>query len=308
MIMRLENLLKKSLDIKRDDSVLIVTDRRKERLGKKFYTACKKLSDSVELAEKPVGKRNGEEPPKNIASAMKSSNVVIALTTHSLTHTDATRAAWKNGTRIASMPGFTESMMSALLIEPGIMERRGRKVHKYMEHADNVRITTENGTDIIFSIKNRIVYTDSGFIKNSEGDLGNLPAGEVSVSPIEGTANGVVVVGSMGSYAKSGTIVKVRGGLAYDVSDTTCKLAKIFNTVKNSRNVAEFGIGINPKARLIGNILLDEKVAGTCHIAFGNNVNYGGKINSKFHADAILLKPTIFFDGKLVMKNGKLLL
>jgi len=74
---------------------------------------------------------------------------------------------------------------------------------------------------------------------------------------------------------------------------------------KNARNVAEFGIGTNDKAKIIGNILQDEKVMGTCHIAFGNNSAMGGKVYSEVHVDTILERPTIIIDGKILMKDGK---
>lgn len=71
-------------------------------------------------------------------------------------------------------------------------------------------------------------------------------------------------------------------------------------------NLAEFGIGTNPKARLIGNVLEDEKVLGTCHVAFGDNSTFGGKVLAGIHVDGILLKPTIKLDGKTVMEKGRL--
>src|SRR3972149_9847149 len=100
----------------------------------------------------------------------------------------------------------------------------------------------------------------------------------------------------MEDYAKPKTKVLFFNGLAFGISDHNSKLAKIFSTVKNSRNIAELGIGINKKAKLIGKILQDEKVLGTAHIAFGNNKSYGGKIYSEVHLDCIIKKPTIIAD------------
>ncbi|MFQ5800487.1 MAG: aminopeptidase, partial [Candidatus Hydrothermarchaeales archaeon] len=85
-------------------------------------------------------------------------------------------------------------------------------------------------------------------------------------------------------------------------------LSKIFRDIKNASNVAEIGIGVNPKARLTGNVLEDEKVLGTAHVAFGNNVNFGGKINAKVHIDGIIKEPTISVDGKGIAEKGFLLL
>ena len=71
-------------------------------------------------------------------------------------------------------------------------------------------------------------------------------------------------------------------------------------------NLAEFGIGTNPKAKLIGNVLEDEKVLGTCHIALGDNSTFGGRVNAGIHVDGIIKHPTIKLDGKIVMREGEL--
>jgi leucyl aminopeptidase (aminopeptidase T) len=77
---------------------------------------------------------------------------------------------------------------------------------------------------------------------------------------------------------------------------------------KNARNIGEFGIGTNPKAILSGNILEDEKVRGTCHVAFGTSTSYpGGKVTADIHWDGIVIQPTIWFDGDKIMDGGEFL-
>jgi len=77
---------------------------------------------------------------------------------------------------------------------------------------------------------------------------------------------------------------------------------------KNAYNIAELGIGANPKARLNGNVLEDEKVLGTVHIAVGDNTSFtGGHMRSNIHLDGILLQPTVKIGERLLMQNGKLL-
>jgi len=67
-------------------------------------------------------------------------------------------------------------------------------------------------------------------------------------------------------------------------------------------------VGTNDAAQIIGNILEDEKVMGTIHIAFGNNVSMGGTVNVPIHLDGIIQSPTVELDGRLLMDNGRLLL
>ena len=77
---------------------------------------------------------------------------------------------------------------------------------------------------------------------------------------------------------------------------------------KGARNIAEFGIGTNDSAKLSGVLLEDEKVMGTVHLALGNNITMGGTFNVPIHLDGIIKKPTVYLDGKLLMKSGKLLI
>jgi len=303
--MKTENIFKRSLGIEKSDKVLIITDNKKLKIAKKFYKSLKKVSNNVSILIKGIGKYHGEEPSKKVSNKMKNNDVVIAVTTHSLTHTNARRNACKRGVRIVTMPGFTEKMLPTLKTDTMKMLKTGKKLSKLLKKTKTVRITTQYGTDISFSVKGRFIDIDAG-IFNKPGDFGNMPSGEVSTSPKEGTTNGIIVINSMEDFVKPNTTVYVEKGRAVDIIDKKSKLAKIFKKVKNSTNIAEFGIGLNPKAKIIGNILQDEKAFGTCHIAFGNNKSYKGKVYSKVHLDAILFQPTIWFDKKKIMIKGKL--
>ena len=74
---------------------------------------------------------------------------------------------------------------------------------------------------------------------------------------------------------------------------------------KNARNIGEFGIGLNPKAEIVGNVLEDEKVLSTVHFAIGSK--YDQDALALIHSDGIVKSPTITVDGKPLMKKGKLL-
>ena len=103
-------------------------------------------------------------------------------------------------------------------------------------------------------------------------------------------------------YVNEGYAEKIEGKNAEN-------LEKVLGSVgKEARNIAEFGIGTNEKAIITGNILEDEKVKGTCHIALGNNIGFGGKVNAPLHLDGIIKKPTIFIDNRKIMDNGKMLI
>ncbi len=76
---------------------------------------------------------------------------------------------------------------------------------------------------------------------------------------------------------------------------------------EDGTNVAELGIGTNDSARLTGNILEDEKILGTIHVAFGDNHSFGGNIRVPSHQDGVVMAPTVTIDGTTVLDGGKLL-
>ncbi len=302
--MNLTEILSKTFGIKPGERILIVTDEKKLALAEKFYASARELSDRVELAVKPVGNFHGEEPPDEIAEKMKDSDVVIAVTTHSLTHTRAREKACENGARVATMPCFQESMFGALA-DPEMIRKTASKLLPFLHPGNSVRVTTDSGTDISFTIGPKVLVDDGNY--TGKGSFGNLPAGEVFLFPVR--ANGKIVIDLMRQgeveYAPPGTEIAIRDGRVISVS-TRCRLSRILETVENSDFVAEFGIGLNPKARVVGNILQDEKSLGTCHFAFGDSRSAGGPVGCDVHLDAILFNPTVKAGKKFVMKKGRL--
>jgi leucyl aminopeptidase (aminopeptidase T) len=115
-----------------------------------------------------------------------------------------------------------------------------------------------------------------------------------------------MVDGSMVDVLKGKTHVKFENGRATEIRGNKGLVKRLDYSGPKSRNLAEFGIGTNPRARLIGNVLEDEKVLGTCHIALGDNSTFGGRVRVGIHVDGIILKPTVKLDGKILMENGRL--
>ncbi|MBW2981407.1 aminopeptidase [Candidatus Woesearchaeota archaeon] len=302
-------ILKDCLKIKKREKVLIITNPHKLDFVHVLLKEAQKITEA-KLITIPVARRSGEEPPKYVARKMKLYDIILILTAYSLTHTKASRDAAKAGARIASMPGITEDMMKrAIDINYKLLENQTKKLKKLMEKGKEVRVISNAGTDIRFSIKGRLAETCSGIIRRRM--IKNLPAGEVFIAPVEGTADGVYKIdGSIlrrkiktkiTVIVKEGYAVKIRGGREAKALRETLKDVKDLKAY----NIAELGIGINPKAKITGNTLEDEKVKGTCHLAFGNNVGFGGKVNVPVHIDGIIKKPSIFIDGKIIIKDGK---
>lgn len=296
---------------KAGESVLVVTDDRKEDIGRAIYEAARQLGCEPMMIVMPPRERNGQEPPKAVAEAMKGADVVLCPTSKSLSHTDARHDACKAGARVATLPGITSECMARTLgADYGRIKERTVKLVKAFEGAKTVRVTAPAGTDITMSVEGRTFGPDTGVI-TSAGDFGNLPAGEAYVAPLEGTAEGIVAIdGAMSGYgvATEPIIMEVKGGYAVKISGPADidKLNKLIEPLgMPARNIAELGIGTNDKAVITGLVLEDEKVMGTIHIAIGDNSHFGGKVSVSSHLDGIVKSPTVWADGRLIMKDGE---
>lgn len=303
------------MGVEEDETLLVVTDENTNEIGRALFEAGQKLCREALYVEMKARKINGEEPPEQIAELMKTVDVVICPTTKSLTHTNARREASKQGVRIGTMPGITvDTMVRCLSADyKEIIETNDRLV-QILKNTQELRVTTKLGTDIKFQLKGRRILSSTGVLRNI-GESGNIPSGEVYFAPVEAKTNGVVVFdGSIAGIGllESPVTVTIVDGFAEKFegkSEDAQKLEKMLQTVgKYARAVAEFGIGTNPNAKLCGDILEDEKVLGTVHVAFGNNLSMGGKINVPIHIDGILKKPTVFADDDKIMSAGKLVL
>jgi leucyl aminopeptidase (aminopeptidase T) len=308
LIKAARTILNECMDVKAGERVLIITDKNRIEFVHTLLKEAQKIT-TAKMINIPVGARNGEEPPRYVAREMKKYNVVLMLTAFSLTHTKATRDAAKAGARIASMPGITKGMMKrAIVVDYENMDARTKKIKQILDKGKDVRVTTRKGTDLRFSIKEREAEALGGLL-NKKGIFGNLPSGEVFIAPREGTADGVYIVDGSILNRNVRKLVKITVKKGYAVKIEGAEdLKEVLEKVKDLKayNIAEFGIGTNPKAKVTGRVLEDEKAKGTCHIALGNNIGFGGKTDVPIHVDGIILKPTIFVDGKKIIKDGKL--
>lgn len=296
------------LGVKENEHLLIVSDDNKKKIGEVLYEAGQLLgAESVHIIMKERGK-SGQEPPRAIAEAMKASDVVICVTTHSLTHTRARKNAAANGSRIATMPGITEDMFlkGAITADYTIVEELTQKVTKVLDHAKQIKIE-KDGKILTFSVEGRNGVPSTGVYVN-KGESGNLPSGEAYIAPIEGSAFGEIKVdGSITGIGKIDSSVTLKieeGRIVGAEGEHANKLLEILGNDKG-RYLAEFGIGTNDKARITGVILEDEKVFGTVHVAFGSNITFGGTIEAGVHIDLVVTKPDVYIDGNKVIDEGK---
>lgn len=289
--------------VKHGESVLIVVDTSTPAsISKSLFEAARNIGCEVMIFTMVPRTRHGEEPPKAVAEAMLNADVVIAPTTMSLTHTQARINATKAGVRIASMPGITEKMMRSggITADCRWINDLAMKWNERLKNVREVRVVTELGTDITFDLDGCTWMMDTGMCQE-KGCSSNLPAGEMYIAPRD--ANGVFVVdGSMSGFGilDSSISITVRNRYVISIEGKHAeKLKSMLDAVgEKARNIAELGIGINPEAKLIGNVLEDEKVGGTVHIALGDNSCFGGNVVAGIHLDGIIKEPVLFLDGE----------
>lgn len=306
--------LKDYMGLKPEETLLIITDETEREIAHSLLEEGKKLCKEAFLVEMKSREINGQEPPQQIADLMKTVDVVICPTQKSLTHTDARREAVTYGVRVATMPGIkVETMVRCLNADADKVIELTKKIAEALRKTSEIKVVTEKGTNITMPMKDRQVLESTGVLR-VKGESGNLPSGEVYLAPWEDKSSGTIIIdGSMAGIGMLSEPIKVEVINGYAEKITGGKDADKLNAMldkagREARAVAEFGIGTNYKAELIGEILEDEKVYGTIHIAFGNNKSMGGIISVGSHLDGLIKQPDVYFNGKLIMEKGKLLL
>jgi len=298
--------VKQCMNIQPNETVLIITDENMPiEIGKSLLEASREITDKVKIEYIHPMERSGQEPSSEIAKLMKTPDVLFIPTSKSLSHTKARRDACSGGVRIASMPNIPASSFidGGLTADYNQVKENCQKMFSKIKNKNNVHLTSPNGTDLTMKIGQYKLDIDNG-IYHKPGSFGNLPGGEVCTSPDKGSTNGILVIDKMGIFGEN-IRIEIKNGVAMKI-DGSEKLRETVNKIGNkARNIAELGIGTNPKAKLIGVTLEDEKVYETVHIALGNNVSWGGDSDIDFHDDGIVVRPTLIMDGEILIKDGK---
>lgn len=307
-------LLTTCSNAKKDENILFVTDDTSKAIADIMWEASK---DFVNRAMIVMKDRNmhGEEPLETVVVAMVASDLIFGITKFSMFHTNARRNAVKNRSRFVNMADYSLEMMEngglyADFIQQGIvLDRLSDKLE-----GETVHITTKLGTDLTASVSGRKAVRQYGRSLNP-GDTSSPPNIETALGPIEGTANGIVVIDESIPHPRLGVLrgkirLEIKNGKIVLISGD--KEAEILKTVLEKMKddkaylLAEIGIGLNNKSILCNRMLEDEGVMGTIHFGFGSNLSFGGNIESTNHLDMVFNNPTLSVDGRVLMFKGEL--
>ncbi len=308
-----KRIMEQVLAVRPGERLVIVTDFGRPRSITELLTATAALYRlEAVVVMMPSREMGGEEPPAAVAAAMREADAIIIQTSHSMTHTNAERAALRAGARVCNIREVDEEMMmhGGMTADYEEVDRLTRRGVALLAAASTARVTTPEGTDLRMHLAGRPAFGLSGFARRP-GEFSGLPDGEAAIAPVEGSTDGVVVnpylIEKIGPVteafrleAASGRIVRVEGGAQ----------AQMLNEILGRKDpggrnfAAELALGTNPACRLIPKSREVKKRLGQAHVALGDNLSLAGKVESAIHLDIILLRPTVTLDDRVVLRDG----
>jgi leucyl aminopeptidase (aminopeptidase T) len=293
------------------EDVVVVVDTPLQDVGEALRDEAQRAEADAVLAVMAPRETHGTEPPPPIAAALAACDVFIAPASRSLSHTQARKRATDGGARGATMPTVTADMLARLMdVDFDRLRARSRALAELLEDADEAHVTCPRGTDLRLDLRGRDGVADDGDL-TAPGAFGNLPCGEGFISPAGG--EGTMATRSIASLGlvqghpahltiEDGRLTKATG------PEGERLLAMLEGAGERGTNLAELGVGTNDKARLTGNILEDEKMLGTVHIAFGASAGIGGTVDVPIHLDAMVTDATLTIGDVRVLESGRYLL
>ncbi|MGN6867451.1 MAG: aminopeptidase [Solirubrobacteraceae bacterium] len=305
-----ETVVRRCLAVKAGEEVVVVVDPGTRKIGEALRDAARAEGADAVLMVMDERGNDGNEPPASVAGALAASDVFIAPTTRSLSHTVARKRASDGGARGATMPGVTEDMLARVMaVDFDTMAARSKAVAAVLDAATAAHVTCPRGTDLRLALDGRAAISDDGEL-TTPGAFGNLPCGEGFIAPAYG--EGTVVASSLSPLGLSedparltvaeGRLVAADGGLGPDFIEMLLAHGAL------GTNLAELGVGTNDRARLTGNVLEDEKILGTVHVAFGASAAIGGTVSVPIHLDVVVLDASLEVDGRQVLDRGRYVL
>src|SRR2546425_746159 len=306
------NVVRQCARVRPGELVCVAADTQTMPIALAIVEAVKEAGAEPVLVMMLPRRAHGNEPPRVVAAAMNATDVVIQPVTYAMTHTDATRDALRAGARVLVLRGVTEDIMThgAMLADYDRVERVTKEVARLLTDARTARVRTPAGTALTLSLDGRAAMALTGRV-GGPGTFAAMPDGEAALSPVEGTAQGTLVVehtmDSLGLLdqpirmtVRDGRVTEIAGG------ESAAELRLLIATAgESATNIAEFAIGTNDKARLIGSMTEDKKSWGSVHIAIGDNHVIGGAGARRQHPGGLLLRPTVELGGGISGPDGR---
>ena len=303
-------VVRRCLGVKAGEDVLVIADAGTVAIGDALRDEAAAAGADAVLTVMAERATDGTEPPPPVAAALLACDVFLAPTSRSLSHTTARKHASDAGVRGATMPGVTEDMLARVMaVDFDTMATRSHAVAALLDEGTVAKVSCPRGTQLTLDLTGRAGISDDGDL-TARGAFGNLPCGESFIAPAGG--DGQIVAVSLSPLGLSdepavlsmrdGRIVSAEGGLGPEYLDLLLAHGEL------GRNLAELGVGTNDRAQLTGNVLEDEKILGTVHVAFGASAGIGGTVSVPIHLDVVVGEASLEVDGRPVLDAGRFVL
>jgi len=305
-----KTVIETCMQLRGHENLLIITDPNTAEIGQALYEAGSQVSDRVLMVMMPSTHRHGQEPPAPVADLMRRQHVVIAATRYSLTHTRARLISSKDGARIATMPGVTRSMFieGGMTTDFDTLQSNIASMARILRKHRNVIISNQEGESLEMAIAGRWNLEDNG-ICNRPGQVTNLPAGKIfaeikpesvsGVIKINGTWDSASVSEPISIVIDEGNIVDIQASNEGVLND---QIMEFIDERMDSIKIIEFGFGMNPKARISGSALEDEKVLGSCYIVLQQPAT---RRTHEVRATGIITNSTVSLGDYNLIENGQ---
>jgi len=306
-----QTVVRRCLNIQPDEDVVVVVDEPLQDLGEKLRTAAQRSGADAVLTVMSPRATDGSEPPAPVAEALAACDVFIAPASRSLSHTLARKRASEGGARGATMPHVTADMLARLMsIDFDRLRSRSHAIADLLDKGTEAHVTCPRGTDLRLDLRGRQGIADDGDL-TERGAFGNLPCGEGFIAPAggEGTmyARSIAAIGLTRGHPAKLTVEN--GHLTAATGPEGEQLLGILREHGDAgTNLAELGVGTNDRATLTGNVLEDEKILGSVHVAFGASIAIGGTVSVPIHLDCVVTEATLEIDGTRVLDEGRFVL
>ncbi|MBI2526086.1 MAG: hypothetical protein HYV93_08905 [Candidatus Rokubacteria bacterium] len=314
--------------------VVIVTDTAHDPLVWQAVATCvHELGATPSVMLFPPRPADYLDPPEPVVEAMTRADLVVLVATTGMFHSPAGHRTMGAGVPTIVMDGgITADMLTrgGVTADYQQMLRTRYALGKRLEGARMARLRSSLGTDVTYSVEGRIFVPKEPdgsrhplkvFRRAEEGRKGSplygvvFPGLEFNIPPVEGTANGVIVVDTtlhqigllqqpIRFAVHQGRIKSIEGG--YQARELE-EYIRRFGDENAWHMPVEASIGLNPEARITGVQREDKNILGAIHVALGRNDDIGGTIYSKLHLDGVILRPTLEVDGRLIIEDGRLI-
>ena len=324
-------------NIKRGHRVLVLSDTSHDaRVWQVVQSILSELGAEVTVALFEKRPADYYDPPASVCESMMRSDVNVLIASTGMLHAPANFRAMESGIPAICMDGgMTLEWFQSGAVAEDMKQVAVRKHYVAKDvfgaSAKECRVTSRYGTEFTYRVDDRIFvpplpsdsfdpYKIINFDKDENRKGGNLyyylfPTGEFNVAPIEGSANGKLVIDltmhHLGRLLTPIELIVEKGRVIMIDGGADARILRDYLLEYGDDNAymcpAEASVGVNARAVIRGIQREDKNILGSMHFGLGTNIDVGGSVKSKIHMDGVILEPTLYVDGTKKIDSGRIL-